>query len=98
MLPENARNLAVRGALTGLCLEYVEGVSRRFQRTPLPPEFPVQQGKVARALQNHKQSHKERQKKSPEQHDCSGLLVLNPTGEFYSIALLSFKSFWHLLA
>ena len=37
MLPENARNLAVRGALTGLCLEYVEGVSRRFQRTPLPP-------------------------------------------------------------
>lgn len=39
MLPENARNLAVRGALTGLCLEHVEGVSRRFQRTPLPPSM-----------------------------------------------------------
>ena len=38
------------------------------------------------------------QKRAPNSDDCSGLLVLNPTREFYSIALLSFKSFWHLFA
>lgn len=67
MLPENARNLAVRGALTGLCLEYVEGVSRRFQRTPLPPEFVVAQEEFKSRSRGHKESHKNRQKKSPEQ-------------------------------
>lgn len=45
-----------------------------------------------------KKAIKTGKKRAPNSDDCSGLLVLNPTREFYSIALLSFKSFWHLLA
>lgn len=44
-----------------------------------------------------KKAIKTGKKRAPNSDDCSGLLVLNPTREFYSIALLSFKSFWHLL-
>lgn len=45
-----------------------------------------------------KKAIKTGKKRAPNSDDCSGLLVLNPTREFYSIALLSFKSFWHLFA